>query len=38
MTLDNLSMGYRDAVKYGDFIEGDIADSELLDQVFESRI
>ncbi len=34
VTLDNLSTGYRDAVKYGDFIEGDIADSELLHRVF----
>ena len=35
-TLDNLSTGYRDAVKYGSFIEGDIADSELLNQIFTS--
>jgi len=34
MTLDNLSNGYQDAVKYGDFVEGDIADSELLDKLF----
>jgi UDP-glucose 4-epimerase len=34
VTLDNLSTGYRDAVKYGDFIEGDIADSGLLDDIF----
>lgn len=33
-TLDNLSNGYRDAVKYGDFVEGDIADAGLLDQLF----
>lgn len=33
-TLDNLSNGYRDAVKYGDFIEGDIADETLLNKVF----
>ncbi|MDH5483825.1 MAG: UDP-glucose 4-epimerase GalE [Gammaproteobacteria bacterium] len=33
-TLDNLSNGYRDAVIYGDFVEGDIADSQLLDQLF----
>jgi UDP-glucose 4-epimerase len=37
VTLDNLSTGYRDAVRYGEFIEGDIADSELLDQVFSSN-
>ncbi len=36
VTLDNLSTGYRDAVKYGDFIEGDIADSTILDEVFSS--
>ena len=34
VTLDNLSTGYRDAVKYGEFIEGDIADSDTLDRVF----
>ena len=34
ITLDNLSDGYRNAVKYGDFIEGDIADSVLLDKLF----
>ncbi len=34
VTLDNLSTGYRDAVKYGEFVEGDIADSSMLDQLF----
>ena len=34
VTLDNLSNGYRDAVKYGEFVEGDIADSALLNQLF----
>ncbi len=34
VTLDNLSNGYRDAVKYGEFVEGDIADKALLDQLF----
>ena len=34
VTLDNLSNGYKDAVKYGDFIEGDISNSALLDQIF----
>lgn len=34
VTLDNLSNGYRDAVLYGEFIEGDIADRQLLDQLF----
>lgn len=34
VTLDNLSRGYRDAVKYGEFVEGDLGDHKLLDQVF----
>lgn len=34
VTLDNLSNGYSDAVLYGEFIEGDIADRQLLDQLF----
>ena len=34
ITLDNLSYGYRDAVKYGDLIEGDLGDADLLDRVF----
>jgi len=34
VTLDNLSNGYEDAVKYGEFIKGDIADSELLNSLF----
>ncbi len=33
-TLDNLSNGYKDAVKYGKFIEGDIADAGLLNRLF----
>jgi len=33
-TLDNLSNGYKDAVKYGEFVEGDIADANLLDSLF----
>ncbi|HED32623.1 MAG TPA: UDP-glucose 4-epimerase GalE [Gammaproteobacteria bacterium] len=33
-TLDNLSNGYKDAVKYGKFIEGDIADAALLNRLF----
>lgn len=36
-TLDNLSAGHRDAVLYGDFIHGDIADRTLLDQLFVSK-
>jgi len=36
-TLDNLSNGYRDAVKYGDFVEGDIADEALLNRLFKEQ-
>jgi UDP-glucose 4-epimerase len=35
ITLDNLSYGYRDAVKYGEFIEGDLGDSSILDAIFQ---
>jgi UDP-glucose 4-epimerase len=34
VTLDNLSCGYRDAVKYGEFVEGDLGDLAVLDHVF----
>lgn len=34
VTLDNLSKGYRDAVKYGDFVEADLGDRAALDAVF----
>jgi len=34
ITLDNLSYGYRDAVKYGEFIEGDLGDDTVLDAIF----
>jgi UDP-glucose 4-epimerase len=34
ITLDNLSYGYRDAVKYGEFIEGDLGDRNTLKHVF----
>ena len=34
IVLDNLSLGNQDVVKHGIFIKGDIADSELLDQLF----
>lgn len=37
ITLDNLSYGYRDAVKYGEFIEGDLGDSATLDDLFSNR-
>jgi len=33
-TLDNLSNGYKNAVKYGQFVEGDIANSDLLNKLF----
>lgn len=33
-TLDNLSTGYRDAVLGGVFIQGDVGDRALLDQIF----
>jgi len=36
ITLDNLSCGYRDAVKYGEFVEGDLGDPAVLDHVFSS--
>ena len=34
ITLDNLSYGYRDAVKYGEFFEGDLGDRAVLDTIF----
>ncbi len=37
ITLDNLSSGYRDAVIAGEFIEGDLGDRELLDQVLDAH-
>jgi UDP-glucose 4-epimerase len=36
-TLDNLSGGYRDAVLFGDFVEGDLADKALLAELFAQR-
>ncbi|VAW51418.1 UDP-glucose 4-epimerase [hydrothermal vent metagenome] len=36
ITLDNLSYGYRDAVKYGEFVEGDLGDNTVLDSIFKS--
>lgn len=35
--IDNLSTGHRKALKWGDFIEADIRDSECLDKVFSTR-
>ncbi|MBT4519449.1 MAG: UDP-glucose 4-epimerase GalE [Halieaceae bacterium] len=37
ITLDDLSTGYRDAVKYGDFVAGDIADTSLLNDLFSNN-
>ena len=34
ITLDNLSYGYRNAVKYGEFVEGDMGDDKVLDEIF----
>jgi len=34
--LDNLSQGNRNAVEHGVFIEGDLSNSNLLDQIFDS--
>jgi len=34
ITLDNLSYGYRDAVKYGKFVEGDLGDDSVLNSIF----
>jgi UDP-glucose 4-epimerase len=34
ITLDNLSRGYKDAVKYGELVEGDLGDINVLDQLF----
>jgi UDP-glucose 4-epimerase len=36
VTLDDLSTGYRDAVTGGEFIQGSLADAQLLDTVFAS--
>jgi UDP-glucose 4-epimerase len=37
LVLDNLSTGRRDSVLGGDFILGDISDSELLDSIFQKN-
>ena len=34
VTYDNLSTGWRDAVKFGPFVQGDLSDREKLDAVF----
>jgi UDP-glucose 4-epimerase len=35
--LDDLSYGHRDAVLFGEFIEGSIADRELLNEIFQRQ-
>jgi UDP-glucose-4-epimerase GalE len=35
VTLDNLSTGYREAVKFGPFIEGDLRDGDLVTRIVE---
>lgn len=34
VTLDNLSRGYEDAVKYGEFVHGNLGDKNLLNSLF----
>ena len=36
VTLDNLSTGWADAVKFGPFVQGDLADRAALDAVFDT--
>ena len=36
VTLDNLTSGYRDAVLGGEFVQGDLADTALLNELFSS--
>ncbi len=35
LVLDNLSYGHKDFVKWGEFVEGDLSDIELLKNIFE---
>ena len=37
ITLDNLSYGYRDSVKYGEFVEGNLGDDKVLNSIFKSN-
>lgn len=37
VVLDNLSTGFRDLARYGDLVVGDLADSNLLKQVFSEQ-
>ena len=34
VTFDNLSTGWRDAVRFGPFVQGDLSDRDLLDNLF----
>ena len=36
-TLDNLSKGFRQAVLFGDLIEGDVGDMELGNEIMKTR-
>jgi UDP-glucose 4-epimerase len=37
ITLDNLSCGYRDAIRYGEFVEGNLGDPAVLDYIFSNH-
>ena len=37
ITLDNLSYGYQDAVKYGELIVGDLGDKKVLNKLFSAH-
>lgn len=37
VTVDNLSKGFREAVLYGDFYEGDVADSQLITRIIKTH-
>jgi UDP-glucose 4-epimerase len=37
LVVDSLAQGHRDAVRYGEFIQGDIGDASLLDRIFAGR-
>ncbi len=38
IVVDNLSNGFKEAVKFGEFIEGDIGDDSVLDEAFKNEI
>ena len=37
ITLDNLSCGYKDAVKYGELVVGDLGDKKVLNKLFSAH-